>query len=303
MTDTDFGHVPMTAAPSKALGAGGGIRKDAPSPFQTALEHPALSYQHWWILTKLRVRTTATAAKLKDAEFAKLKAGLKTNSYGDRVSLAYGFETSARYVQKYGLTVTHMHGFRKWKKRYSPIKSTHYVTSHTLDALHAVLQLATQIEKDREAERTARQGGFVSVAALRRWQKRWDLGLSNARSQGRSECWQQAALDIADLKERHTTELERLKRYHQYSPQGIGPLDIIDGPRLTLVYEPEPAQRRTVSLVDFLNIHRMFPDSNPDRGAKRAKGWELPVWVEPPELPPLLPNIRNLPTTTHAHTA
>jgi hypothetical protein len=183
-THPNFGHVPTTAAASKALAAGGASRKGRPSPFHRALESPELSYHHWWILTALRVRTAATALKLQEEEKAKLRAGFKTNGYGDLTSHTYGHITQDRRVQPYGFTVTKLHGFNKWKKRYSPIKSTHYVTSHLFDALHVVLKLNEQIERQDTQEKAAARAGFTSVKAHWRWHQRMEEEKDRARAAG-----------------------------------------------------------------------------------------------------------------------
>lgn len=262
-TQTDFGHVPMTAAASKALAAGGASRKGRPSPFHRALESPDLSYHHWWILTALRIRTTATALKLQESEKARLRAGFKTNGYGDLTTLTYGHTTQDRSVQSYGFTVTKLHGFNKWKKRYSPIKSTHYVTSHLFDALYSVLKITTQIEKQDTQEKAAAKAGFVSVQAQWRWHQRHEQEKDRARADGynsgvQDERRRVAATDYADLND-----------------YGIAPdRDRIEGSVLVLVNFHHTREHR-VSLVEYMN------NLCTTKQVSRERGWNLPAYTPP----------------------
>lgn len=281
-SQTPFGHVPTTAAALKALAAGGAARKGGPSPFQRALEK--VSYHHWWILTALRVRTVQTAEKLRAAELAKLKAGLKTNSYGDLVSQAHGHTTQERRARSYGITVTEMHGFRKWKKRYSPIKSTHYVTSHLFDALNEVSQFTEIIAKQDAQLKAAHKAGFVSVKAHECHRIELEALLSQARVDG----YHSGRLD-----ERQSAQarLDPRASFTDLNDYGIATdRDVIDGDKLTLV-NFNRTRSTTVSLVSFMNLRE------PAKNMRRDLGWRLPEYQTP-----VAPPLKRLPIRTRIRT-
>ncbi len=266
----------MTAAASKALAAGGAARKGCPSPFHRALQNPDLSYHHWWILTALRVRTAATALKLQEQEKQKLRAGFKTNGYGDLTTLTYGHTTQDRSVQRYGFTVTKLHGFRKWKKRYSPEKSTHYVTSHLFDALHAVLKITTQIEKQDTQEKAAAKAGFVSVQAHWRWHQRQEQEKDRARADGFNS-------GVQDERRRAAEADKPTGSYNDLNDYGIAPdRDCIIGPTLVLVNYQRTREHR-VSLIEYLNLRL----GNIRKNDWRDAGWRLPAYTPPKQPRPI----------------
>jgi hypothetical protein len=271
-THPNFGHVPTTAAASKALAAGGASRKGRPSPFHRALESPELSYHHWWILTALRVRTAATALKLQEEEKAKLRAGFKTNGYGDLTSHTYGHITQDRRVQPYGFTVTKLHGFNKWKKRYSPIKSTHYVTSHLFDALHAVLKITVQIQTQDTQQKAAAKAGFTSVKAYERHRIHVEALLSGERAAG---------YNAGVQAERQRADSSSLL-YADLNDYGIAPgRDRVEGNVLVLVNFSRTREHR-VSLVEYLNLPATSPAF---KNVWRENGWRLPAFTPPAPLP------------------
>lgn len=264
----------MTAAASKALAAGGASRKGRPSPFHRALESPDLSYHHWWILTALRIRTTATALKLQESEKARLRAGFKTNGYGDLTTLTYGHTTQDRSVQSYGFTVTKLHGFNKWRKRYSPIKSTHYVTSHLFDALHSVLKITTKIEARDTQEKAAAKAGFISVQAHERHRIELEALLSGARAAGYNA-------GVQD--ERRRADASNVL-YADLNDYGIAPgRDRIEGSVLVLVNFHRTREHR-VSLVEYLNLPVA---SAPFKKDWREAGWHLPAYTPPKPARPI----------------
>lgn len=282
----DFGHAPMTAAASKALAAGGASRKGCPSPFHRALESPELSYHHWWILIALRVRTARTAEKIREAELAKLQAGLKTNSYGDHLSHDYGHFTSERAAQKYAIQVTELHGFEKHRKRFYPRKSTTRLTSHTLDAVCAVLKICHGIEWEENRVRSATRHGFLTPAAHDRWLKRCTEHYNHGDSAGYQRGLQQAKITA------QTAAFADLNDY------GLSQRDVFHGPRLTL-WNFYKTRCHTVSLVDYFAIGGTSfdpPDFRPIKAQWRDRGWNLPEWKEPPP-PPRPSRASQLPTT------
>ena len=278
MPENPLGHVPPNAAASKALAAGGASRKGRPSPFHRALQHPELPYPAWWHLTTHRVRTTATAQKCFDAEKARLKTGLRTNDYGDVLSHEHGHLTQERGVGKYAHTVTKLHGFRKHRRRFFPEKSTWYLTSAWLDALHRALQLTGRIAAEDQAERDAVRGGFVSPAKHQRWLKQHAAALTEARNEGYHQGYTQGV--------RHK-ETEANSDLNDY---GIAPKrDLIDGPCLTLV-NFSSNRRKTVSLVAFMSL-------TGSKIERRNDGWRLPDYTAPMVTPP-----PSFPLLTHPQT-